>query len=123
MASLTVNGNEVKLRFDVYTLERIEEEFGSFSKMMDAMKDVSTKRILRVVTIMAESQLDYEGKEPKLDRKILAAFRHMSVSAIKDAGDAIRAAIEEGQETETTGGGPADDETHDAFLEEIESKN
>ena len=47
-------------------------------------------------------------------------IRHCNVQKVSAA---ISAAVNEGMKSETTGGNEADDEVHDEYLDEIESKN
>ena len=121
MASITINGKEYKLKFDMYAMEQIEDEFGGIRKMFDAMRgegEISTskamKAIFRILANSARNEADLA--ENVTGDEVL----HISVNKLSAA---ISAAVNEGMKSETTGGNEADDEVHDEYLEEIESKN
>ena len=122
MASITVNGKEYKLRFDLYAMEQIEEEFGSVKAVFDTLREgknqIKTTRAL--FRILANSWLSFNGKEETVTGE---EIKHAGMDMIVQISDAVKAAIKEGSKSETTGGNEADDEVHDMFLEEIERKN
>lgn len=121
MASITVNGREYGLRFDLYAMEQIEEEFGGVRKMFEALqtgKQLKTTRIL--FKILANSYLSNNGEEESVTGE---EIKHADMNAIREISDAVREAIAEGSKSETTDGNEADDEVHDIYLEEIERKN
>ena len=49
MASITVNGKEYGLRFDMYAMEQIEDEFGSVKKVFETLKDGKQLRATRIL--------------------------------------------------------------------------
>lgn len=121
MAKVEVNGREYGLRMDLYAMEMIEEEFGSIKGAFDAMnggKQVSTTR--KLFRIMANAFLGFMGEEEDVTGKEIL---HVDVQDMARIAQAIRATVEEASKSETTGGGEADDEVHDAYLEEIDRKN
>ena len=64
MASITINGKEYGLRFDMYAMEQVEEEFGSVKNIFDEMrigKQLKTTKML--FKILANSYLSYVGQE------------------------------------------------------------
>ena len=122
MARVKINGKEYGLRFDLYAMEQIEEEFGGVKTVFDTLKEgkhqIKTTRTL--FRILANSYLSYNGQEETVTGD---EVKHCGMDAIKDISDAVQKAISEGSHSETTGGNEADDEVHDMFLEEIERKN
>ena len=70
--------------------------------------------------ILANSALSYEGKEETVTGDEL---RRLRIRAVNGVGVAVRAAIEEGMKSETTGGAEADDQVFDVYLAEIDEKN
>lgn len=122
MAKVTIDGKEYGLRFDLYAMEQIEEEYGGVKTIFDTLREgkhqIKTTRTL--FKILANSYLSYNGQEETVTGN---EIKHCGMEMIKDISDAVQAAISEGSHSETTGGNEADDEVHDMFLEEIERKN
>lgn len=121
MASVTVKGKEYGLRFDLYAMEQIEDEFGSVKKVFDTLKDGKQLKATRILfKILANSWLSYNGKEETVTGD---EVKHADMEMIRTISEAVQAAIAEGSKSETTNGNEADDEKHDIYLEEIERKN
>ena len=121
MAKVTLKGKEYGLRFDLYAMEQIEEEFGSVKAVFDMLRDGKALRATRILfVVLANSYLSYHGQEETVTEK---EIRHIGMEEIKEISDAIQAAVAEGTHSETTGGNEADDDVHDIYLEEIERKN
>ena len=122
MANVTVNGKEYGLRFDMYAMEQIEEEFGGVKAAFDTLREgkhqIKTTRTL--FRILANSYLSYNGENEMVTGD---EIKHASIEMIGKISEAVQQAISEGSHSETTGGNEADDEVHDIFLEEIERKN
>lgn len=121
MASITVNGKEYGLRFDLYAMEQVEETFGSVKGAFDGLregKQIKTTRTL--FRILANSWLGYHGQEETVTGD---EIKHADMNTVMELSKAIQEAIAEGAKSETTGGNEADDSVHDVFLEEIERKN
>jgi hypothetical protein len=121
MASITVNGKEYGLRFDLYAMEQVEEAFGSVKGAFDGLregKQIKTTRTL--FRILANSWLSFHGQEETVTGE---EIKHVSIGALKEVSEAIMQTVTEGNKSETTDGNEADDEVHDIFLEEIERKN
>ncbi len=120
MASIVIKGKEYGLRFDMYAMEQIEEEFGSVKKAFEALREGKQLKAMRIMfRIMANSYLSYNDKEETVTGD---EIKHVSADAIKEIAEAVQNAIAEGSKSETTGGNEADDEVHDVYLEEIERK-
>lgn len=120
MVVLKVDGKDYPMRMDMYAMEQIEEEYGSMKDMFDKLQKGSVKIVKSLFKILANSALSYQGKEETVTGEELKRLR---VSAINGVGVAVRAAIEEGMKSETTGGSEADDQVFDVYLAELESKN
>ena len=120
MVKLKIGETVYGLRMDMYAMEQIEDEFGSIKDMFENVQGGSAKTVRILFRILANSQLSFEGKEENITGDEL---KHLKVPTIKNVGNAIRAAIEEGMKSETTGGAEADDEVYDVYLNEIEEKN
>ena len=120
MASVTINGKKYGLRFDLYAMESIEEEFGSVKKVFETLKDGAQLKATRMLfRILANSYLSFNGEKETVTGD---EIKHADMKMIREISDAVQKAIVEGSKSETTGGNEADDEVHDVFLEEIEKK-
>ena len=121
MASVIVKGKEYPLRFDLYAMEQIEEEFGSIKNVFEVLSNGKQIKATRTLfRILANSWLSNEGEAETVTGD---EIKHADVQQIKDVSAAVQAAIAEGRKSETTQGNDADDEVHDIYLEEIERKN
>ena len=120
MAKVTVNGKEYDLRFDLDALEQVEQEYGSLKGLLQAIGEGKVSSVRRVFVIMANCYRDYAGEEASVTEAVL---KHAPMSTFKLVADAIKAAIKEGMRVETANGGPADDDVHDGYLDEIDEKN
>lgn len=121
MVKLKIGEQEYGLYLDLYAMEMIQSEFGGMREMFDRLKTSDVKTISAMFRILANAALASEEKEETVTGKEL---RKLRVAAIAGISKAIRAAIEEGMKSETTGGEEADDEVYDVYLAEIEeSKN
>ena len=120
MVTMTINGVEYGLRFDLEAIEQAEEVFGSLKDMQNAVASGSAKAAKQAFVILANCQRDYEGKPMDVTE---AALKHAPVATFRAVAAAIKSAMDEGMRVETTNGGEADDNVHDGYLEQIERKN
>ena len=121
MAKITINGKEYGLRFDLYAMEQIEEEFGSVKNAFDALREGKQLKTTRTLfRILANSWLSYHDQEESVTGN---EIKHAGMDTVMELSEAVKEAIAEGSKSETTGGNEADDEVHDMYLEEIERKN
>ena len=118
---ITLNGVKYKLRFDLYALEQVEEEFGgmreAFAKLSGGAGMVKAIRTLFKIT--ANSQRSVDGMPESVTGEEIG--KHERMSKLTEISEAIRAAIEEGMKAETVDG-EADDEVHDGYAEEYNEK-
>lgn len=121
MAKATVNGVEYELRFDLDAMEQVEDTFGSLKEMFTLLREgrQQVRTVRTMFVILANSASDYAGDGRKVDEK---ALKHLPLEKLKELGDAIRAALEEGMHAETADGNEADDNVHDGYLAEIEAE-
>ena len=118
MASIEINGKRYGLRFGLYAMEQVEEEFGSMKTAFEALREGKQLKTTRLLfKILANSYLSYKGEEETVTGK---EIMHAGMEDVVKISNAVKQAIEEGSKSETTGGNEADDEIHDAYLEEIE---
>ena len=122
MAQVTINGQGYGLRFDLAAMEAVEAEFGGLKEMLAQFNsgEGRIETVKRMFVILANSQRGFEGAPEDVT---VAALRHAPLWVLGELGEAITEAMKESMRVETMGGGEADDDAHDAFLEELESKN
>lgn len=121
MASFEIDGKVYGLRFDLYAMEQIEEEFGSVQdvfKLLQSGKQFKATRIL--FKIMANSYLSKQGEEESITGD---EVKHCGPEDVKRLSSAVEKAIIDASKAETMDGNEADDQVHDMYLEEIERKN
>ena len=121
MASINIKGKEYPLRFDMYAMEQIENEFGGIREMFECMRGGEGKGVAKTLQTIFRILANSARNELDLPENVTGEeIRHEKVQKVSDA---IGAAINEGMKSETTGGNEADDEVCDEYLEEIEAKN
>ena len=121
MASITINGKEYPLRFDMYAMEQVEEEFGGIRAMFDAMTGNGAQSVAKTLRILFKILANSARNSLDLPENVTGEeIRHCSIQKVSAA---ISEAVNEGMKSETTGGNEADDEVHDEYLDELESKN
>lgn len=120
-AFVRLNGTTYRLRFDLWALEQIEDEFGGirevFERLSSGKSMVKTARSL--FKILANSQRNMDGMPEDVTGNEISA--HMSVAELNKISAAMKEAITEGMKAETVNG-EADDEVHDGYREEYERK-
>ena len=116
-----INGQLYRLRFDLWALEQIEEEFGgireAFAQLRGAKMSAAVRKLFR---ILANCQRNLDGMPEDVTEETIS--RHTSMAKLVEISGAIQAAVEKGMESETNGG-EADDEPQDALAEEYDRKN
>lgn len=116
-----INGQLYRLRFDLWALEQIEEEFGgvreAFQQLRGAKMSTAVRKLFR---ILANCQRNLDGMPEDVTEDVIS--RHTSMAKLAEISGAIQTAVEKGMESETNGG-EADDEVHDALAEEYDQKN
>ena len=123
LVTVKVQGKTFELRYDLATMEMIEDEFGSQEKMREAMKAKSVKSMRTMFRIMANSARDVAGLPALKAAEVDRMLKHATLAEVNLISQAFTAAMEEGMKSETTGGNEADDEVSDEYLKEIEAKN
>lgn len=118
-----INGQMYRLRFDLWALEKIEEEFGGIRQAFDAMTAgkgmVAATR--KLFAIMANCQRNLDGMPETVTGDEIGG--HESMAKLKEIGNAIRAAVRAGMKSETKDGGEASDRKANPLDREYEEKN
>ena len=118
-----INGKLYRLRFDLWALEQIEQEFGGAREAFDVMtgKGPGTVGTVRkIFAILANCQRDLDGLPADITGSEITS--HLAMKKLLEISEAIQAAVLIGNESETYGG-EADDEERDALAEEYDRKN
>lgn len=117
-----INGQLYRLRFDLWALEQIEQEFGGIRQAFMAMDDGSmVKTVRKLFAILANCQRNYDGLPEDITGDEIT--RHESMAKLKEISVAIRAAMTEGMRSETSDGGEASDKKKNPLDEEYNAKN
>lgn len=117
-----INGQLYRLRFDLWALEQIEQEFGGIRQAFMAMDDGSmVKTVRKLFAILANCQRNYDGLPEDITGDVIT--RHESMAKLKEISVAIRAAMKEGMRSETSDGGEASDKKKNPLDEEYNAKN
>lgn len=117
-----INGQLYRLRFDLWALEQIEQEFGGIRQAFMAMDDGSMVQTVRkLFAILANCQRNYDGLPDDITGDVIT--RHESMAKLKEISAAIRAAMTEGMRSETSDGGEASDKKKNPLDEEYNEKN
>lgn len=117
-----INGQLYRLRFDLWALEQIEQEFGGIRQAFMAMDDGSMVQTVRkLFAILANCQRNYDGLPEDITGDVIT--RHESMVKLREISVAIRAAMTEGMRSETSDGGEASDKKKNPLDEEYNAKN
>jgi hypothetical protein len=117
-----INGQLYRLRFDLWALEQIEQEFGGIRQAFMAMDDGSMVQTVRkLFAILANCQRNYDGLPEDITGDVIT--RHESMAKLREISVAIRAAMTEGMRSETSDGGEASDKKKNPLDEEYNAKN
>lgn len=118
-----INGQMYRLRFDLWALEQIEQEFGGIRQAFDAMSSgagmVSTTR--KLFAILANCQRNLDGMPETVTGSEINS--HEGLGTLREVSTAIRAAIRDGMKAETADGGEASDKSANPLDKEYERKN
>ena len=117
-----INGQLYRLRFDLWALERVEEEYGGVRQAFEALRGGKSmgKSVRKLFAILANCQRNLDGMPEDVTGEEISS--HTSMAKIAEISAAIQAAVAKGMESETNGG-EADDNVQDAYEAEYEEKN
>ena len=121
MTTVRIENRDYELRFDLYAMERVEEEFGGMREMLSELsggKQVSALK--KVFRIMGNSALSWRGREESLTGQEIL---RLTVAEMADVSRALQAEIKKSMKKETADGNEADDESHDLYTDEDDEKN
>ncbi len=118
---ITLNGVKYRLRFDLYALEQVEEEFGGMREAFDSLRGGKgmVNAIRKLFKILANCQRSMDGMPEDVTGEEIS--KHESMAKLLEVSEAVKAAINIGMKSETVDG-EADDEVHDGYAAEYEEK-
>lgn len=117
-----INGKMYRLRFDLWALEQLEEQFGGIRQAFEQMNGGQmVKTVRKLFAIMANCQRNLDGLPEDVTGNEITG--HESMAKLNEISGAIKAAIEEGMKSETRDGGEASDKAANPLEKEYEAKN
>ena len=118
-----LNGKVYRLRFDLWALEQIEQEFGGMREAFGAMTGGSgmVGAVRKLFKILANCQRNMDGMPADVTGQEITS--HESMAKLLEISGAIRAAMNEGMKSETADGGEASDKRKNPLDEEYDAKN
>ena len=117
-----INGQLYRLRFDLWALEQIENEFGGVQEAFRKLTGGEmVKTIRKLFSILANSQRNMDGMPEDVTGDEIS--KHEGMAKLQEIAGAIRAAVEAGMKSETKDGGEASDRKENPLDKEYEQKN
>ena len=121
-AEVVINGQNYRLRFDLYAFEQIEEQYGGLREAFKALNSGKVmQNVKKLFAILANSQRNADGMPEDVTGEEIP--KHGSVNTLLAISEAIKAAIYQGRRAETADGGPASDKKANPLEKEYEAKN
>lgn len=122
MEKISIGGQDYELVFSMYTMELIEEKYGKVREIIDRIvksEKPEVKLTRELFVMMVRTGLWEKGLPEDVDDKPLRKLHFEDYQRLM-IRQRIIIEIARGMKSETTGGNEADDEKHDAWLEEDE---
>jgi len=122
MESIKIGDKEYELVFSMYTMELIEEKYGKVREIIDRIaksEKPEVKLTRELFVMMARTALWEKGLPEEVNDRPLRKLHFEDYQRLMIRQRMI-IEIARGMKSETTGGNEADDEKHDAWLEEDE---
>lgn len=121
MTETRIEGRVYELRFDMYAMEMVENEFGGLKELFTELgSGKQVKAMKATFRIMGNSARAYRGEpETITGNEILRLTMDEMAQLTQDMQREIRKSMKK----ETADGNEADDETHDLYQDEEDEKN
>lgn len=121
MTETRIEGRAIELRFDMYAMEKVEEEFGGIRELFQELQGgKQVKALKNIFRIMANSARAFRGEPETIKGNEILRLTMAEMSQL--TAD-IQAEIRKSMKKETANGNEADDETHDLYEDEEDEKN
>ena len=117
-----IDGQLYRLRFVLWAMEQVEEEFGGMREAFQAMTagNGMVKTIRSLFRILANCQRNYDGQPEDITGEEIR--KHESMAKLQEISGAIEAAINISMKGETMDGGEASDKKANPLDKEYNEK-
>lgn len=121
MTETRIEGRVYELKFDLYALEQVQEEYDGLQDLFEQLAGRKQVRALKAIfRIMANSaRADRGDPENVTGNEIL----RLTIAEMKKLTQDIQTEIRRSMKKETADGNEADDEVHDLYEDEEDQKN
>lgn len=122
MTETRIDGRIYELRFDLYAMEGVEEEFGSMKELFEIMSSGKrqVKTLKSLFRLMGNSARAYRGEDENITGQEVL---RLTVREMGELSEAMKREIQKSMKKETMDGNEADDEDHDLYETESDRKN
>ena len=121
MTETRIEGRVYELKFDLYALEQVQEEYDGLQDLFEQLAGRKQVKALKAIfRIMANSaRADRGDPENVTGNEIL----RLTIAEMKKLTQDIQTEIRRSMKKETADGNEADDEVHDLYQDEEDEKN
>ena len=121
MTETRIEGRLYELKFDLYALEQVQEEYDGLQDLFEQLAGRKQVKALKAIfRIMANAaRADRGDPESVTGNEIL----RLTISEMKQLTQDIQTEIRRSMKKETADGNEADDEVHDLYEDEEDAKN
>lgn len=121
MTETRIEGRVYELKFDLYALEQVQEEYDGLQDLFEQLGGRKQVKALKAIfRIMANSaRADRGDPENVTGNEIL----RLTIAEMKKLTQDIQTEIRRSMKKETADGNEADDEVHDLYQDEEDEKN
>ena len=119
MAKITIEGRTYNLVMSIRAMEHIEKEYGDLKEAMTKFR--GRGKNMAMIKTMFRILANAGQHAAKLPEDVTGdEIDDLSLKGLETLSNTLRKAMDEGMDAETVGGGPADDEEHDVYAEQLE---
>lgn len=121
MTETRIEGRLYELKFDLYALEQVQEEYDGLQDLFEQLAGRKQVKALKAIfRIMANAaRADRGDPESVTGDEIL----RLTIAEMKQLTQDIQKEIRRSMKKETADGNEADDEVHDLYQDEEDEKN
>ena len=121
MTETRIEGRVYELKFDLYALEQVQEEYDGLQDLFEQLAGRKQVKALKAIfRIMANAaRADRGDPESVTGDEIL----RLTIAEMKQLSRDIQTEIRKSMKKETADGNEADDEVHDLYEDEEDEKN
>lgn len=121
MTETRIEGRVYELKFDLYALEQVQEEYDGLQDLFEQLGGRKQVKALKAIfRIMANAaRADRGDPESVTGDEIL----RLTIAEMKQLSRDIQTEIRKSMKKETADGNEADDEVHDLYEDEEDAKN